>query len=472
MNIKFLISLIGIVLTLNLNSQELLIENPIKIEKDYCSEVYIERILQKHENLKYADINIQELKLEIWDHNAEVDQKQQILIDKKNLLIDKRQEIEILKSITQIPDRIKTRNSSIEKIRKEVEENLSGLGYKGVYLYASKMNSVYTEVKILRESAIKHITPLAVENTNGSFISSITTLKKKESFDDEFYRYIKDEIQGTCNVEAEIINKTNRKAGYYIFLAKINTKPLQKNVSTKITEEYGIPENTIVINALKNNKKIKSLSDIGIPKEEIRKINSEVKQWEKLIEAENARIQSIEHDFILAGNRKTDAIYKEIADLEEEFIRKSTRLKILFDNYTDIDFDSKNLDRTIKMALHDIDNQIEIIDKEIIEEEENRLFVKYQNMVTTSGDYFTIVANETIKIQQELIETYAKVENYVRIAELENDNYKKSVSDDTEYQRYFDKLWIFPEPGEGDFFKITVVVKFVLEKPGNSWKWW
>lgn len=472
MNFKTLISILALSLCLNLHSQELLTKNPIKIDKDYFSETYIEKLLQKHENVKYADINIQELKLEIWDYNAEVDKRQEALIDQKNLLIDKRQEIEVLKSITQIPDRIKTRKSSIERIRKDVEENLSGLGYKGIYLFASKMTSSYAEKKDLRETAIKHITPLAVENTNGSFISSITILKKKESFDDDFYRYIRDEIQGTCNVEAEIINKINRKEGYYIFLAKINTKPLQKKVETHLSEEYGIPENTIIINTLKESKKIKNLADIGIPKEEIRKINDEVKQWEELIEAENERIQNIEHDFILAGNRKTDAIFAEILLLEEEYIKKSNQLKILLDNYTNTEFDNQNLSRTISMALNDIDSQIESVEKEIIKEEENRLFVKYQNMVTTSGDYFSIVADETVKIQQELVETYAKVENYVRVAELENDNYKKNVSDATEYQRYFDKLWVFPEPGEGDYFRITVVVKFVLEKPGKSWRWW
>lgn len=457
---------------MSLSSQELLENNPIKIEKDYCQKGFIKQMLQKHENLKYADINIQELKLEVWDYNSEVDKKQQKLIDRKNLLIDKRQEIEILKSIIQIPDRIKTRNASIAQIRKEVEENLSGLGYKGIYLFATKMSSPYTDSKELRETAIRHITPIAVEHTNGSFISSITTLKKKESFDDEFYRYIKEEIQGTCNVEAEIINTLNRRGSYFVFLAKINTKPLQKKVDVNISEEYGKPENTIILNTLKDNKQIKNISDIGIPKDEIRKIKNEVKQWEALIEAENERIQSIEHDFILAGKRKTDVIYEEIDALDQEFFRKSNQLKTLIDDYTDVDFSLEHLEKTINLALQDIDNKISNIDKEIIKEEENRLFAKYQIMVSTSGDYFTRVADETIKIQQELIETYAKVENYVRVAELENDNYRKSVSNDTEYQRYFDKLWIFPEPGEGDFFRITIVIKFVLEKPGKSWRWW
>lgn len=457
---------------MSLSSQELLENNPIKIEKDYCQKGFIKQMLQKHENLKYADINIQELKLEVWDYNSEVDKKQQKLIDRKNLLIDKRQEIEILKSIIQIPDRIKTRNASIAQIRKEVEENLSGLGYKGIYLFATKMSSPYTDSKELRETAIRHITPIAVEHTNGSFISSITTLKKKESFDDEFYRYIKEEIQGTCNVEAEIINTLNRRGSYFIFLAKINTKPLQKKVDVNISEEYGKPENTIILNTLKDNKQIKNISDIGIPKDEIRKIKNEVKQWEALIEAENERIQSIEHDFILAGKRKTDVIYEEIDALDQEFFRKSNQLKTLIDDYTDVDFSLEHLEKTINLALQDIDNKISNIDKEIIKEEENRLFAKYQIMVSTSGDYFTRVADETIKIQQELIDTYAKVENYVRVAELENDNYRKSVSNDTEYQRYFDKLWIFPEPGEGDFFRITIVIKFVLEKPGKSWRWW
>ncbi|MDY0160370.1 MAG: hypothetical protein RBR64_03430 [Bacteroidales bacterium] len=472
MKIKLLFFIIISCFCMSLSSQELLENNPIKIEKDYCQKGFIKQMLQKHENLKYADINIQELKLEVWDYNSEVDKKQQKLIDRKNLLIDKRQEIEILKSIIQIPDRIKTRNASIAQIRKEVEENLSGLGYKGIYLFATKMSSPYTDSKELRETAIRHITPIAVEHTNGSFISSITTLKKKESFDDEFYRYIKEEIQGTCNVEAEIINTLNRRGSYFIFLAKINTKPLQKKVDVNISEEYGKPENTIILNTLKDNKQIKNISDIGIPKDEIRKIKNEVKQWEALIEAENERIQSIEHDFILAGKRKTDAIYEEIDVLDQEFFRKSNQLKTLINDYTDVDFSLDHLEKTINLALQDIDNKISNIDKEIIKEEENRLFAKYQIMVSTSGDYFTRVADETIKIQQELIDTYAKVENYVRVAELENDNYRKSVSNDTEYQRYFDKLWIFPEPGEGDFFRITIVIKFVLEKPGKSWRWW
>jgi predicted RNase H-like nuclease (RuvC/YqgF family) len=334
------------------------------------------------------------------------------------------------------------------------------------------MSSSWSQNKDLRNMAIKYITPVAIEYTNGSFISSITELKKKENYNDEFYKYIRDEIQGTCNVEAEILNTINRKGSYFIFIAKINTKPLQEHIKTQISTEYGLPENSIVINTLNNFNTIKNLNDIGIPKDEIKKIELEIKQWKDLIELENERIKSIERDFILTGDKKINAIYNEIDQLNQEFENKSTRLQALLEQATTTKFNPQNLNGTITNALYDIDLQISNLNTRILQLEEERLFANYQVMVTTSGDYFSEVANEAIQAQNELVDTYTKVENYVRIAELENDVYTKNVGAEQQYQRYSDKIWIFPEPGEGDYFRITIVVKFTLEEPGKKLNWW
>jgi len=67
---------------------------------------------------------------------------------------------------------------------------------------------------------------------------------------------------------------------------------------------------------------------------------------------------------------------------------------------------------------------------------------------------------------------YAKVDHYVKLVEMENDNYRKTIGNDQVYVKYFDKIWVYPEPGEGDFFRLTVVVKFSLRKTKPSWKFW
>lgn len=455
------------------NAQTKLDDNLLKLDREYFDLVTVRSQLRANQDISYKDVEIQELRLEIWDHNAEVDIQQQKLIDKKNILTDKRQEIVQLENISQIIDRVDAKHKSIAKIRKDIEENLTGLGYKGIYVFACKMESSWTSKKDLRNMALKYITPLAVENTNGSFISSITELKKKEGGDDEFYQYIQDIIQGTCNVEADIIDNPNRKDGYYIFMSKINTLPLQKqDVSTQVSTEYGLPEQSIVFDAIKDKNGINALKDIGIPKEEVKKIKREIKTWKELIEKENERIRSIEHDFIIAGNKKIDAIYKEINELNLEFEQKSEKLKSILEQYTSTEYNVTQIDVSIYNAKIDIDNQIKNYERQILKIEENRLFADYQIMVTTSGDYFSVVAKETIDALEALTETYSRVENYVRIAELENDYYTKNIGNNQEYQRYFDKIWIFPEPGEGDYFRITIVVKYTLDEPGRDWRWW
>jgi hypothetical protein len=475
MQLNFLSLFIGIFFIIQTNAQEnasFLNENPLTFSYYNFTEEEITYKIRHNQETSYKDIDIQELRMQIWDHNVSIDAAQQKLTEKQNLLIDKRQELLTLENISQISERINAKMESIERIHKDVETNLKNLGYKGVYLFACKLNSAWIENKTMKDLAMNYITPLAVESTNGSFISSITELKRKEGFDDEFYRYIRDEVKGTCNIEAEILNSLNRKDAYYILLVKVNTKPLQNEVYVEQSNSYGIPENSLIINAIKDSRKISQLNSIDVPKSEIKQIEEKIKHWEELIETENQRINEIERNFILTGDKKIQRIYSEVLSLEKEMQKKQTHLKSLLNNYTNTKFDSTNLDITIENGISDIDNQIKALHNQIIELESQRIFAKYQVIVTTAGNYFREIAKESITIKNDLLETYSKVENYQRIAEMENDYYMKFVGSDINYTRELDKLWIFPEPGDGDYFKITLVTKFnVKQKNDNYWNY-
>jgi hypothetical protein len=187
MRLNSLYLFIGFFLVIQTNAQEnnsYLKQNPLEFSYYNFTEEEITYKIRQNQETSYKDLDIQELRMQIWDHNVAIDEAQQELSDKQNLLIDKRQELVTLENISQISERVKAKMKSIKRIHKDVETNLQNLGYKGVYLFACKLNSAWIENKTMKDLAMDYITPLAVESTNGSFISSITELKRKEGFDD------------------------------------------------------------------------------------------------------------------------------------------------------------------------------------------------------------------------------------------------------------------------------------------------
>ncbi len=459
---------------LPLMAQKKIIENnQLNLPSSACSTSTLEKLLRKHKEVKYSDMQIQELRLELWDHNAAIDKAQQELIRKRNHLIEIRQEIVQVGDPNHISRRINDKLNSVEKINNDISENLAGLGYKGVYLFACKTSSSYDTERDLHDKAMQFITPVAVERTNGSFIASVTELRRKEGYDDSLFRFITEKIQGTSNVEAEIINKHNRKEGYYIFMAKLNTKPLQKDIKMGVASQKGEnPEYTVVFDAIRDKNMTKKILEVGASKEDVKKLEQEIAKWKDLVAAENARIKEIERNFIMTGNERIRQIYSEIEKLRSEYNAALQKLQKLITENTNTEFKSETIDKTIAAAIDDIDKNIRDIDQAIMDKEAERLFADYQILVTTTTDYFSKIAEEALASKDRLTDMYAKVEHYVRIVEMENDEYRKASGNNVVYQRYFDKIWLFPEPGDGDFFRVTVVVKFSLTKSKPGWRSW
>ncbi len=472
---KYIMMVVVVLLATGISpAQESLISrNPITLPFDVCSSNTIEKMLRKHKDVKFDDMQIQELRLEIWNRNAQIDKEQQELINRRNHLIGIRQKITQLGNPDLIQIRIKEKQNAIEKIRNDIRTNLAGLGYKGIYVFACKTSSSYDTEKSLHEQAMKFMTPLSVEKTNGSYIASVTELRKKEGYEDSLYRYITEVVQGTSNVEAEIINKLNRKDGYYIFVAKLNTKPLQKEVNPVKSDNSPSPEYVVIFDALRDKNMNKKIMEVGAGKDDVKNLEQEIAKWRDLVAAENNRIREIEKDFILSGNQKILQINEEIKALQLEYDLTVSEITGLMTVYSpNIIFNKASAETSIREAVAAIDQSIAELETAIMEKEAERLYADYQILVTTSGDYFTKLSEECMASKDRLTEMYATVDHYVKLVEMENDNYRKTIGNDQVYVKYFDKIWVYPEPGEGDFFRLTVVVKFSLRKTKPSWKFW
>ncbi|HOY38669.1 MAG: hypothetical protein KBB11_00740 [Bacteroidales bacterium] len=472
---KLLISGFIIAMVCNtLNAQQSLLgDNPIHISFSYCNTDNVEKLLRKNKTISYSDLQIQELRMEIWNQNARIDKEQQELINRRNELISVRQQIVQLGNPELITARINEKKSSIDKINADIRNNLSGLGYKGLYVFACKISSSYDTEKQLRDQAMKFIIPVAVEKTNGSYIASVTELRRKEGYDDTLYRYISEVTQGTSNVEAEIINRMNRKGGYYIYMAKLNTKPLQKEVKTLTAADGNNPEYVVVFDALRDKNMTKKILEVGASKDDLKKLEQEIDNNKALVLAENARIEEIERNYILSGNERINQTLREIEKLNAEYKSNIEALQSLMQVYTpNIKLDEKSPKNSITAVIKEIDDKIAALDSGIMEKESQRLYGDFQILVTSGSDYFRKIAEESIASKDRLTEMYAKANNYVQFVEMENDDYRKAVGNEEVYQRYFENMWVFPEPGDGDFFRVTVIVKFSLQKTKPAWKVW
>lgn len=437
---------------------KILKDNPLVIGAANLTEREISaKIKQKPKWFSGADIK--DLKRSIKTNQNKIDNDISIMKRIISDLVLIKQNLLKYNDIKKIQEQIVEKQSSRLKIKNEMEKDLATVNFKTIFLVIQKDIDLLSSKEKLSSIAEKLITPIAVEDLNSIFISSLTTIKNNAMV----YDYLKSIISGEMSVVKKYMTRTLRKDKQFIYLAKVSVSPLKKSIFTANTSLIDTDnEQVLVLNLKKNPSYKKKLKNYGISNKIIAQIEEEMSFVSNTVDNENYIAGANEKKIIAKGNNNIAKIDEEIRSLKIMFARRTEVLKKIIMKDTDIVFDMKEPAKSLKKAISYFSQEIEGLRNEMLLLKENEL-VFQATKVISEGEPAGDIAKNCLSMVKQLQTSYGKLEQFQEISEVEN--FMLTSFERGQKQHIFrkiDKIWIYPVPDNNEDFKLAVVAKFKI----------
>jgi len=449
-------------------SQNCNINNPLIIDAQYLNDA--EYISNKIKEIRpdFKDNNITELKLQVNKCNIEID-KQIVLLKSQlqSISLDK-QELLKVKDIQKIKEQITEKEKSCDNINKQIASDMQNVSFKGLFFAILKNIDPYNDSKEKLSIKADHlISPIAIKDLNGIFISSLTKVENAVTISE----YIKSEVSGEVRNDKQLINTINPKYKIYIYLTKVVVSSLKKPVKTSDNYTGAKIDENLIINALADKGYKEKLTNFGINTDVIDMLEAEIEAAHESINSENDLASRSEKDIIANGKENLQQIKKEIEDLKTQLEKRSQILKNTIESKTTLKYDNNNSEASVNAAIKFLDDKMADLKNNMLIQKENELFSRFDVPVPFEGVSSLDIAKKTIEICKQLNTTYSKVEKFMETVEVQNavvTNYQDGSAKDL--FRAIDKIWLFPVAGQKDNYALTVIAKFkIIDEQQNTY---
>jgi len=410
------------------------------------------------ERVSFTSLDIDELRIQIKRNNIEVENQIAILKNKMtNIFMDK-QELLKLVDIKKMQEQIKVKEQSRKNIEKQIKQDLENITFKGLYLVLLNDIDMWASKGKLSDQVEKLLAPIAIEDLNGVFVSSLTVIKDNRMLTDR----IKAVISGEMTVEKQYIFKAINNRSKFLYLIKVSVAPLKKSLSAK--KDYTEKSSKhLVINLLSDYNYKTKLQNAGVSADEIKNIEFEVKYSKSVIEGSNNTSSRRQQQIIRNGFSNLSKIEAEIKQLKTRLANRSSFLKQTIQTKTNVIYDYNNIEKSIDKALRYFDNQEKQLKNQLIETKEKELIARYQVNVTAEGNPADDIAKTAFDVYTQIKQSYSKVEQFIHETDVVNN---MLISDKTDSGqdifRDVERIWLYPVAGDNDNFILTVVAKFKI----------
>lgn len=456
----FLILLTVLIYNLSVKSQDFLTSNPMSVSGSGITQNNIEKLIQNHEKI-FSASEITSLKEKVLKYNQNIDANIDKLLSERQGLIDIRQKIVQNQSATKLVAQIDEAKRNYTEIQEDIKKNLQDISYKALYVYVEKEVNPFSDPDDLIDKATATIAPYAILEGRGTFLTSATELYQNEGFDDKLYRYIKEELSGQVRVEEKYNHNIipNKKIFWYV--CKVDIDPLKSSVEMHKAEMNKETDNILVLRGLKEKDISTKLSAFGLDDAFVKEIQMIVNQNKQQIINENRSIKMRENNIIRNGQAKLNDLTYKIAELTQRLDRSHAAIKKLIEINTSVSYDKNNVARSIKLANTELKQRINANIQEELNWHERKIKAEWERNVATSGDPIVALARNVMEIKQQFETNYGKIEQYVEIKELTNDEFSIEQGANKVYTQRVNQLWVFPmTTSEG--WKLSVVSNFKI----------
>jgi formylglycine-generating enzyme required for sulfatase activity len=431
--------------TFNLYAQEFLNITPIHIQANNIKREKLISILEKNERY-FSESEIGTLMDSVLRYNSNLDIKIHQAIEQRQQLVEIRQQLLQNKSYTKLTVQLAEAEANYSEILSDIKKSLQGVAYKGFYVCAIKNISPMDDPDKLIEKAKAHITPIAVRDILGFFIQSVTDLYRKEGFEDQLYTYIREEISGKLEVETKFNHAINPAERVFWYACKVVVSPLSEKLTTKSIPIEDENPNYVVINALKESNVRALASSLDIKRSIANEIENVVKANRMAVESENISIKSREENIIRNGQQKLIELSDKIKMIKLSIDQANFNIRLLVEDKIKLKYNSSNMVESIENADKYLLGKIkELYDLEL-SLRERKLQAEWDKVIATPGNPRVAISNTVIELKSQFETNYGKIEQFIEVAELINDDLSLAQGRKLIHQREVDRMWIFLEP--------------------------
>ncbi|MBN1984448.1 MAG: fibrobacter succinogenes major paralogous domain-containing protein [Chitinivibrionales bacterium] len=455
MKIKQFVIIFSLFVTIQGIAQYYTPQSPILIPKSGLDKSSIVQTLNS-ERVLFKPIDIDELRLAIRKSNNSVENEISLIKSKmSNLFMDK-QELMQLKDIKKINEVIAEKKKNKNEIEEQVQTDLTSINYKGLFIVVQKKIDPWASKQQLADLSEKALTPKAVEDLNGVFVSSMTTIESSQLISDRIIAT----ISGEMSVEKQFISRTIDNRTKFLYLVKVNVTPLKKTIKTS-SAVTAASETHLIVNAMTEKEYETKLQSFGVSQDEISKVVFEVQSTQESIQLANATAGRRQADILKNGNANINKIDDEIKTLENSLTNRSGILKKIIEEKTNVVYDPGNSDKSIENALSFLDSELDALKNQLISTKERELILRYNVSVTAEGIPAEDVAKTAIDIAGQIEQSHSKIEQFMEETTVDNFMLTDlSRGQQKDVYRKLESVWLYPVTGDRDNFLLTVVVKF------------
>jgi formylglycine-generating enzyme required for sulfatase activity len=447
-------------------AQDFLNTTQIVVQAENITQDKVVKILEKNDRF-FSDIEVRALMDSVVQYNADLDIKIHKTTDHRQELVESRQRLLQQKNYIKLTEQLTEAEANYSEILTDIKKSISDIPYKGFFICIIKNISPMDDPEQLIERAKAYITPIAVEDIMGYHIQSVTELYRKEGFEDQFYSYIREQISGKLEVETKFHHIINPADRVFWYACKVSVSPLDEKLKTSKIEVADGNANVLVLNALKESDHRGRITSFGIKRSIASEIESLVKSNRMAIENENRTINARKENIISNGHKKLEEQVISIKQLQLQIEQAHISLQKIIEGNTPINYQKDKMAASIEAADRFLLGKIkELLDQEL-KFREMKLQAEWERVIATPGNPRLAISNNVVELKNQFETNYGKVEQFIEVAELFNDDLSLSQGRKVTHQRSVDRMWVYLEPLSTGF-KLHFVAQFRIEKGSTA----
>lgn len=282
-------------------AQKLLLENPIEFGKRAFNTGSISSAIVRHKKF-YEPEQINDLRNQIIDFNSGIDRKIRELESRRDEYVEGYQNIIANESVSGIQLQIDAKLKSYKTIKEDMREELKKIAYRSLYIAVCSNIGVLDSDNELIKQAKRAITPRAIKENIGSYISSLTQYKQAGNLHTELYKYIKEEVKGQVNPKRKVYGHKFNISKMYVYVSKVETMPLHQHIATQSGKGTS-NSNIKLINVLQTNNWRSQMQQLDIPEQDKERLIKEIELAIGEVKADNRAEKNRESKMLQTANQ-------------------------------------------------------------------------------------------------------------------------------------------------------------------------
>lgn len=408
---------------------------------------------------KCDPLQVDAAKQQVFQEKRASDSAVQVSEDWLQHLRERKQALLRLSDAAQLEGRIQAKVQERSRIREETQKGISALSFKAVYGVVLLDSAVdRTKKRDLQAQAQASLTAVAIPEQRGHFLTSETVVQNGFLKEDKILM----ESSGELETEEEWLSHPLRSQGKFLYLAKVQIRPLSGTAS--LVGDAEASKSQAVVLDMSGSFPDSALQACGLTPADIRRFREVLPNgYQEEIQEERQRAARQIRSFEARRLELEAKLAKELTELhrqEEECSRQvSLHLRWLGKTIPN------RLPDAHRLALAAIELEIQDEMARKVEAKEREPVAVWMRIVPSQNAPSEDIAQSVMGTLEQLQQGYGSVQRFLQVAETRN---SLLVRDETlqwqDWSRTLDRVSVLVVPRDDNDYHVSVVGQFALQR--------